>query len=109
MNLKLLIPSIPQHSSIASRFRIVQNHRFIKEVEAVDFVNRAGGGFHVVEHNERLALGLQIGLRDDLDNVAIFREDLVQSDLQLIDFDSLFQVADLDITGLWLVRAPGAV
>ena len=109
MNLKLLIPSFPQNRSVTPRLRIVQNHGLIEKVEAVDFIDRASGGFHVVEHNERLALGLQVGLRDDLDDVAIFREDLVQCDLQLVDFDSFFQVTNLDMPAVWLVSVHGAV
>lgn len=95
MSLQLIPAAFPHDRRIASRFGVVQHHGLLKELEAIDFVNGTGGGVDTVKDDESLALGFQVGFRDDLNDVAIFRENLLQGLLQIIDLDSFFEVSDL--------------
>jgi hypothetical protein len=89
VSLELVTTTFPLNCRVALSLRIGQHHGLVKEIEAVDFVNSAGSGFDVVKDDEGLALGLEIGLCDDLYDGSIFREDLLQGGFQLVDFDSL--------------------
>lgn len=95
MNLQLIRAPLTKHRSIAPRLRVIDDHGFLKELEAIDLVDGAGGGVDAVEDDKRLPLRLQVRLRDDLDDRAVFREDLVEGFLELVDFDAFFEVADL--------------
>ena len=53
------------------------------------------GRFHLIEYYEGLALGLEVRLGDEIDDIAVFREDLRQRFFELVDFDPLLQVANL--------------
>lgn len=99
MALQLVRPSLPENSRIALRLRIVERHRLIEELEAVDLVDGARRGVDIVEHNERLALGFQVGLCDDLEDCAVLRENLFEGFFEMVDFDALFEVADLGCGG----------
>jgi hypothetical protein len=76
MNLKLFRPALSQNGRIAPRFRIVKHHRLIEEFKAVNLIDCARRRFDIVKDNKRLALGLQVCLRDDLHDIAILGEDL---------------------------------
>jgi hypothetical protein len=89
VSLQLIVAAFPLHCRIASGFRVVQDHWLVEDVEAVDFLDSASRGFNVVEDDEGLALGLEVRLCDNLYDGAIFRENLLQSLFQLVDFDSL--------------------
>lgn len=89
MSLQLLRATFAENSSITPSLRIIQNHRLVKELEAVHFINGASCGIDAVKDDKRLALGLQVGLCDNLEHIAEFREDLVQCDLELLNLDSL--------------------
>lgn len=102
MNLELISPSLAQNRRVAPRLRVVQNHRFLKQVEAIDLFDGVRGRLDVVEDDERLALGFQVRLGDDLEDGAIFGEDLFEGDLELVDFYPFFEVADLLAVGLVL-------
>ncbi len=68
----------------------VKEHRFFEKFEALYLFDCALGGFDFVEHNEGLSFGLEVGLRNEIDDIAVLREDLRQCFLELIDLDSLF-------------------
>lgn len=95
MNLQLVSPSLAQNRRVTARLRIIQNHRLLKQVKAIDLLNSVRGGVHAVEDDERLALGLQVRLGDDLEDVAIFGEDLFEGFLELVDLYPFFEVANL--------------
>lgn len=56
MGLQLRLPTFLQHCRIASRPRIIQHHRFLKELEPIDFLNRARGGVYIIKDDKGLAL-----------------------------------------------------
>ena len=76
MDLELFCPALSQNGCVALRFRIVEHHRLIKKLKPVDLIDCAGRGLDVVKDNERLAFGLQVGLRNNLHDIAILGEDL---------------------------------
>jgi hypothetical protein len=90
MDLKLFCPALAQNGCIALRFCIIKDHRLVKKVKAVDLLDCAGRGFDVVKDNERLAFGLQVGLRDNFHDIAILGEDLFQGYFELVDLDAFF-------------------
>lgn len=104
MTLQLIRSPLPENSSIAPRLRIIQVHGFLEEFEAVDLVDCARGGVDIVENDERLALCFQVGFCDDFDYRAVFGEDLFEGFLELVDFDSLFEVSDLRLVVSWCGR-----
>lgn len=89
MSLQLLRATFAENGSITPGLRIVQNHRLVKELEAIHLFNSAGCGINAVIDDERLALGFQVGLCDDLEHIAELGEDLFQRDLELINLDLL--------------------
>lgn len=95
MHLQLIRPSLSKHSSVTPRLRIIQHHRLLKQLEPINLINRARRRVRTVKYDKRLSLCLQVAFRDDLDDVAIFRENLLQGFLELVDFDPFFQIADL--------------
>lgn len=101
MSLQLILSTLPQNCRIAPRFREIQHHRLIKELEPINLINGIRSRLNTIEDDKRLALGLQVSLRDDVDDVAIFREDFFKRFFQLVDFDSFFEVADLG--GSWVL------
>lgn len=66
MSLQLVVASFPLNCRIASGFRIVQDHGLVEDVEAIDFLDSAGCRVDVIEDDESLALGLEVGLCDNL-------------------------------------------
>lgn len=66
MSLQLIVAAFPLNCRITPCLRIVQHHRLIENIKAVDFLNSAGCGVNVVKDNEGLALRLQVRLCDDL-------------------------------------------
>lgn len=85
----------PLNRGIAPCFCKRELHRFFKKLEALDFIDSLLGRFDGVKYDESLALCLQICLRDDIYNFAIFREQLRERFFQLINLDMFFQVADI--------------
>lgn len=78
MSLQLVRPSFPENRRIAPRLRIIQHHGFLKEFKPINLIDSAGSRVDAIEYDERLALRFQIRLCDDLNDGAIFREDLVE-------------------------------
>lgn len=95
MVLKLLLITAALDSSIGSGLRESELHRLLEELEALDFLDGLGGTVNAVEDDESLALGFQIRLCHNIDNFAIFREELSERFFQLIDLDALFEVTHI--------------
>ena len=52
-------------------------HGLIEQLETLDLFDGLKGGLGLFKYNEGLALGLQVGLRDNFENIAEFREKLL--------------------------------
>jgi hypothetical protein len=64
----------------------------------LDFFNRSCGGRGVVEDDEGLAFGFEVGLCDKVDDVAVFGEDFAEGGLEFVDLYFFFEVPDIDST-----------
>lgn len=58
MSLQFIISALTKDRRITLRLRIVQDHRLIEKLEAIDILNSPCRGLHAIEDNERLPLGL---------------------------------------------------
>lgn len=99
MTLKLLIATHALHTSIAPRLRKRQLHRLIKQLEALHFINRLLRALCAVKDDECLALGFQVRLGYDVDDLAVLGEKLAERLLELLDLDALLEVADVEARG----------
>lgn len=52
-----------------------------------------------VEDDKGLAFGFQVGFGDDVDDLAVLGEELGEGLFELLDFDALFEVADVEAMG----------
>jgi hypothetical protein len=87
-----------------------QVHGLLEQLEALDLVDGGLGGLGLVEDDKGLALGLEVGLGDDVDDVAILGEDGAQGFLEDVGLDALFEVAHVNAVGggqVWSVARPG--
>ena len=96
MRLKILLLSFPLHGSITLSFRIVKHHRLREEFKALDFLYSSFRGFHSIKDDKRLTLGFEIFLRNEVDDVAIFRKYFGERFFELVWFYAFFKVLDLD-------------
>jgi len=78
MQFELLACALSFHRRITARLRKVAAHLLVEEFEPVDLVYGILRRFDTVENDEGLALSLQTLLRDDVDHIAVFREDSAQ-------------------------------
>lgn len=88
MRLQLITTALSQNRRIAPRLRIIQHHRFLKQFEPINFLNSVRSGLNIVEDDEGLALGLEVGFGDYLDDGAIFGEELFERFFEVVDFDA---------------------
>jgi hypothetical protein len=96
MALKLILITASLHTRITSRLRKRQLHRLLKQLKPLYFIDRLLSALYRIKYNECLALGFQVRLCDDVDDFAIFAEELAECFFQLVDFDALFEVADVN-------------
>jgi hypothetical protein len=71
-------------------------HRFLEELEALNFFDRSCGRRGIVEDDEGLAFGFEVGLRNEVDDVAVFGEDFAEGGFEFVDLYFFFEVADVD-------------
>lgn len=106
MALELFIAACSLYTGIASSLCECQLHGLVEKLETLDFIDCLLRALYAVENDERLTLGLQVGLCDDVDDFAILRKELRQCFLKLVDLDVVFKVAYVNaIVGLaWSTR-----
>lgn len=71
-------------------------HGLIEQLETLDLFDGLKGGLGLFKYNEGLALGLQVRLGDDIDDVSILGEDGSQSGLQSFGLDALLEIPHVD-------------
>lgn len=96
MPLKLLLVPLPLNRRITPRLRKVHLHRLPKQLEILDLLDRLLRARHIAEHHKRLPLRLQVGLGHDVDDLAVFTQELGERLLEGVDLDGLFEVLDVD-------------
>lgn len=95
MRLQLITTTLSQNRRIAPRLRIIQHHRFLKQLEPINLLDSVRSRLNIVKDDEGLALGLEVGFGDYLDDGAIFSEELFQGFFEVFDFDAFLEIADL--------------
>lgn len=95
MSVKLLFISVLHHGSIAASTSQSDLHWLLEQLEAVHILNGGQRRFGLVEHDERLAFGLEVRLGHDVDHVAILGENGIQRLLDQFWLDTLFQIMDV--------------
>lgn len=95
MRLQLLRAALHLHRLIAARLGLGQAHGLVKQREAVRLVNRLGGAGLIVKDDKRLALGLEVLLGDNVDDLAKLGEDGAQRARQGLNLDPFFEILDV--------------
>lgn len=96
MHVKLVLVARLEDGGVAPGPRQRQVHGLLEQLEALDLVDGGLGGFRLVEDDKGLALGLEVGLGHDVDDVAVLGEDGAQGLLENVGLDALFEVAHVD-------------
>lgn len=96
VELELLVVAGLLNRGVASGASEGELHGLVEEVEALDLLDGLQGGLRLFKDDEGLALGLQVGLGDDVDDGAVFGEDGVEGGLEGFGLDALFEVAHVD-------------
>lgn len=96
MELELLVVACLLDRGVASGAGEGELHGLVEEVEALDFLYGLQGGLGLLEDDEGLALSLQVGLGDDVDDGAVLGEDGVEGGLERLRLDALLEVAHVN-------------
>jgi hypothetical protein len=94
--IELLLITGPRNRRIASGTGKGELHRLLKDLESLDLIYGCLGRFGVLKDDEGLALSLEVGLSDNVDDVAILGEDSSESLRQDVWLDALFKVPYVD-------------
>ncbi len=101
VRLELLGRAVGRDRRVTARLGYGQAHGLVKQREAVDLVDGLLGARRRVEHDKRLALGLEVRLGDDVDDLAELGKDGAQGGRQGLGLGALLEVLDVD-TVWWL-------
>lgn len=96
VGVELLRGAVHRNRLVAARPRHGQAHRLIKEREPVDLVDGFLRGGGAVEHDKRLALGFEVRLGDDVNDLPEFGKDGAQRFGKRFGLDALLEVLDID-------------
>ena len=96
MRLKVVGRAFGLNGRIALRPRKRERHGLLEQLEALYFFYGVGGRLGVVEDDKRLTLGLEVALRDDVEDRSIFTEYFFQRLLELVDLYTLLEIFDVD-------------
>ena len=83
-------------------------HGLVEQLETLDLLDSLDGRLGLLEDDESLPFGLQVGLGDDVDDVAVLGEDGSQGGFQNIGLDALFKIAHIDATWIGQTRSQSA-
>lgn len=95
MCLELILVALGLDDGIAAGAGVIQLHGFVKQVEVLELLDGARSRLYRVKDDEGLALRLEVLGGADVEDGAIFLEDLAQCVLQRVELDALLQVFDL--------------
>ena len=95
MLLKLFRHPVFMHRGVALRLGKVKSHRLLEKLKALNLLDSSLSCFSVIKHYESLTFCSQVFLGYNVDNGAIFGENLRKCLLQRLNFDAFLQVLDL--------------
>lgn len=95
VHFELLLVPFALHRDITFGLCIVDYHRLVEELEALDLLQGQRSRFFAVIDYECLTLRLEVLLRDDFEDSSKLGEDFFERYLQLVDLDALFEISDL--------------
>lgn len=95
---KLFLVASLSNRSVAPRLRQGHQHGLLKQLEALKFLDGGLGRLGLVKDHKGLALGLEIGLGDDINHIAVLGEDGAQGLLERLWLDALLEIAYIDST-----------
>ena len=98
VGLELFRRSLLRHSRIASRLCVIQKHGLVEYFKPLHFLDRTLCRLGIIEHYESLAFGFEICFRDQVNDIAVFREDLGKGLLHFVNLDALLQIFDINST-----------
>ena len=106
VRVKLLLVASPEDGCVAPSPGEREVHGFVKELEALDLVDGGLGRFWVLKNNESLALGLQVRLGDDVDDVSILGENGTECLLERFRLDALLEITHVNTVDTEENRSP---
>lgn len=95
---KLLLVASLNNRSVAPRPRQGHHHGLLEQLEALEFIDGSLSRLGFVKDHKGLALGLEVGLGDDINHIAVFGEDGAQGVLEGLWLDALLEIAYIDST-----------
>lgn len=108
VNFKCVGTRLDLHGLVAPRPRDGHLHRLLEELESVDLLDRILGALQVVKDHEGLALGLEILLGYNVDDIAKLGEDDPQLVDDGFDLDPFFEILHVDTVSLSAKKSHGA-
>lgn len=93
---KLFLVASLDNRGVAPRLRHGHDHGLLEQLEALEFLDGGLGRLGLVKDHKSLALGLEIGLGDNVNHIAVLGEDGVQGLLERIWLDALLEIAYVD-------------
>lgn len=98
MLVKLLLVASLNNGSVAPRPRQGHHHGLLKQLEALEIVDGSLSRLGLVKDHKGLALGLEVGLGDDINDISVLGEDGAQGLLEGLWLDALLEIAYIDST-----------
>lgn len=95
MCLESIVTVLSFHSRIGSCLGELQANVLSEELEALKFIDRRLCTLNRVVHDKSLAFCLQILLRNDIDDVAVFGEHAMEHFDEFGDLCAIIEIADL--------------
>lgn len=96
VRLQPFLPVFPQDGGIRPGLGERQLHLLAEDLEALQFLDGLLRAALIVVDDEGLAFALQALLRDDVNDGAVFGEEVAEGGSQKGDLDTLVEVADVD-------------
>ena len=95
VSLEFLLGAFTLDDGIAARAGVIQLHGLVEDVKVLQFFDSARSRLYIVEDEEGLTLRLEVLGGANVEDGAIFFEDLAEGVLEGVELDALLEVLDL--------------
>jgi hypothetical protein len=96
VRLDFLCAAMKLYSLVTARPGYGYFHRFVEQIETLDFLDSVLCALRIVKYNESLALGLEILLCNNVYYISKFGEERAERIDKSIGFDALFEVLHIN-------------